>query len=637
MGHQRQNLFRALSTLNTLLILVFILFLIEKLNLSYLLKFGFVFAFLIIAFLKIYCMSAIGGAILEVLSSQEPVVQIRRFHQNVKDLGTRFLFVFVIVYILDFMLFALFPLFRAWRPLYFSFLEAVAAYVLARWAIQKKYMASLSAPRQKAFFDLGFLGVMITAFLLEFILVRFSDLIHFGAFRGTSVVSFAVNYIHIFEFIFCSLHILDDYPQINAEFSNSREIFLVNPMSSGVVQSLEYWFLRGCPPAFVVLKALSPKTYKFREFNRVMWYERYYKKDVLVCITCFTSNCYEAYKIAKEFKKRGAKVVMGGPHVTYLPQEALAFCDSVVIGQAEGIWGQLIRDYEKEELKPQYSGIATEANYAQVQQELLSSPPYVVKEFLETIRGCKFRCHFCTVPALSGGRVRPAPISDFVEVIKKIRPFYRDFAFIDNNIYSDPAYAKDLFAALKPLNIKWRSACSVDIAANQETLQLAKESGCSELLIGYEVSGASLEKDQGGKFAMAQKYLEYTKIIKKAGIKIKGHFIFGFDSDSLKTLFQLWRFCFSIMPRFTVVSMLTPLPGSGVYQDMLDQNRIINLNWRSYALKRMVVRHPHMNHAVMSFFFPLIQALFLMTTSSFGFLLLVFCCTVPFCVDKLFS
>jgi radical SAM superfamily enzyme YgiQ (UPF0313 family) len=208
-------------------------------------------------------------------------------------------------------------------------------------------------------------------------------------------------------------------------------------------------------------------------------------------------------------------------------------------------------------------------------------------------------------------------------LIKKIKPRYSNVTFIDNNIYSDPAYSRELFIALKPLKIRWSSQCSIDIAKNQETLKLARESGCDELLIGYEVSGGSSEKNQGGKFAMAQKYLEYTNIIKKAGINIKGHFIFGFDSDDFKTLLQLWKFCFSIMPQFTIISMLTPLPGSGVYRDMLAQDRIINLNWRSYALNRLVVRHPHMDPTVVSFLFPLIQYLFLATTSFFGLILFV--------------
>jgi radical SAM superfamily enzyme YgiQ (UPF0313 family) len=197
--------------------------------------------------------------------------------------------------------------------------------------------------------------------------------------------------------------------------------------------------------------------------------------------------------------------------------------------------------------------------------------------------------------------------------------------FIDNNIYSDPGYVKELFTALRPLRIKWNSACTIDIAKNQETLKVVRESGCDMLLIGYEVSGGSFERNQGGKFAMAQKYIEYTNVLKKAGIKIKGGFIFGFDSDSVKTLFQLWQFCFSVMPWITSLSVLTPLPGSGVYRDMLAQNRIINLNWRSYtATRELVIRHPQLDHKLVTFFFPLIQVFFFLTTSSLGFMALGF-------------
>ena len=127
------------------------------------------------------------------------------------------------------------------------------------------------------------------------------DFIHIGDFHWRNIVSFILNYIHVFEFIFCSLYILDGYPEINEKFSRQKEVFLINPMGAGIVHSLEYWFLRAPPPVFVVLKALSPKTYKFRDFNRVHWHERYYKSNALVCITCFTSNSYEAFKIAKEF------------------------------------------------------------------------------------------------------------------------------------------------------------------------------------------------------------------------------------------------------------------------------------------------------------------------------------------------
>jgi len=468
-------------------------------------------------------------------------------------------------------------------------------------------------------------SVILGTCLAEVILGIFLNS-HTSSFYGKNVLVFMFSYIHVFEFIFCSLGILDNYPQIKEKFISSKEIFLINPMAADIVQSFGFRiFVPWHPPAFVVLKALTPKTYKFREFNQVIWHERYYKNNGLVCITSFTTNCYEAYKIAKEFKKRGAKVVMGGPHVTYLPNEALAFCDSVIIGQAEGVWRQVISDYEQGTLKSQYKGPANEEDYALVHQELLNAPPNITKDFLETTRGCKFRCHFCSVPALSGGQVRTKSINDIIDLVKKLKPHYPLIKFIDNNIYSDPGYAKELFVALKPLNIKWKSACTIDIAKNEETLKLARESGCDGLFFGYEVSGGSLEKNQGGKFAMAQKYVEYTQIIKKSGIKIAGSFIFGFDSDNLRSFFQL-----SVMPDVSHVAMLTPLPGSVLFREMLTKDRIINMNWRSHDYNRLVVRHPNMDHRWVSFLFPALRIFFLVTTNFSGLMVLVIILFLPF-------
>jgi len=628
MNNQHHHFYRAISTLNSLFIPVLILSLVEILHLSFLSKFSFIF--IMIGLLKIYLMTGISGGILEIISGQELVLRLRRVHQNAKDFWPGFLIVFVIILLVDFLLFARFhSSSHLWRPLYFDVIVALAAYVLARWAIDKKYIRPLGMPRRSIKVNLSFLIVMVCACLLELILVRALDFIHIGAFYWRNIVAFMLSYIHVFEFIYCSMSIFGHYPEIKEEFSSQKEIFLINPMAAEVVQSLGYWMARLYPPVFVVLKALTPKTYKFREFNQVIWHECYYKSNVLVCITCCTTNCYEAYKIAKEFKKRGSTVVMGGTHVTYLPSEALAFCDSVVIGQAEGVWSQVIRDYENKTLKSQYMGAASDADYARVHEELLNSPPFMIKEFLETSRGCKFRCHFCTIPALSEGKVRLASINDIIDLIKKVSLHYRNIRFIDNNIYSDPTYAREFFTALKPLKIKWHAQGTIDIAKNQETLKLAQESGCDRLTFGYEVSGGSFEKNQGGKFAMARKYIEYTNIVKKAGIKVNGLFIFGFDSDNFKTLLKLWKFCFLMMPQYTTVSMLTPLPGSGVYRDMLTQNRIINLNWRSYGLIRMVVRHPQMNHTAVSFFFPLVQTFFSLTTSMRGLMFLVFCYILP--------
>ena len=244
----------------------------------------------------------------------------------------------------------------------------------------------------------------------------------------------------------------------------------------------------------------------------------------------------------------------------------------------------------------------------------------MIKDFLETTRGCKFHCDFCTIPALSGGRVRRKPVEDVVVLIKKMKRKYRIFTFLDNNIYNDPSYARALFKALRPLKIKWGSFCTIDIAKNDEVLKLAKESGCQVLTFGYEISESSNEKDKGGKFAMARKYLEFTRQVKKAGIRVKGNFVFGFDSDKWKSLFILWKFCFQVNPLLTGITLLTPLPGTRVYEDMLRENRILNLNWHDYGSYKFVFKHKYFNNVWMTrFFSPCIPLFFMLTTSKVGY------------------
>jgi radical SAM superfamily enzyme YgiQ (UPF0313 family) len=313
---------------------------------------------------------------------------------------------------------------------------------------------------------------------------------------------------------------------------------------------------------------------------------------------------------------------MGGPHVSYLIDEALEYCDSVVIGEAEGIWPQVVADYENKTLKKKYDGASSDDYHRLVHQELLNSPPEVIKDYLETTRGCKFKCHFCTIPSFSGGRTRRKPVFEVVELLEKVKPKYRDVTFIDNNIYSDPTYARELFKALKPLKMRWTTQCTIDIAKNDETLALAKEAGCTGFLFGYEIYNGSQAKEEGGKYSMAENYLRFTNKIKKAGIQIKAHYIFGYDTDSLKSLWRLWKFCFSIRPFFTIVSLLTPLPGSALYDDMVKENRLTNLNWHNYACHALVFRHKQINNTLLSALYPVIYVVFLLTTSQAGFVFL---------------
>ncbi len=572
---------------------------------------------------RIYFYAGVYGVLLEMLSGESAIFNWKLFHANAKRFWLVCASVSALLLGCNFLTFGLFPernISLAFLSLHF---EIILASLTVSWLIARKYLTPFKIVRRKITINFSEAGILLGLCLAQIILFYLPRMIVIQGWDVFLMCTFISRYVHFLIFLYIAQLILNAYPSIEKNFTSGKELILINPMGPGLLEGIGSLFIRSYPPAFVVLKALTPTDYRVREFNRVIWHDRYYQSGRLVAITCFTSNCYEAYAIAKEFKRRGSKVVMGGPHVTYLPDEALEYCDSVVIGEAEGVWKQVVADYEKNNLQKRYLASARQDYHQEIHQALLHSPPEVIKDYLETSRGCKFRCHFCTIPALSDGRTRQRPVFEIVELLEKVKTKFNQVTFIDNNIYNDPSYAKSLFEAIKPLKIGWSTQCTIDIAKNDETLKLARESGCTGLLFGYEIFGDSLEKEQRGKLAMAENYIKFTRKIQKMGIQIKAHFIFGHESDRYRDLWSLWKFCFSLSPLFTVISILTPLPGAALYQDILKQDRLTNLNWRSYACHALVFRHPHLNSRLLSAAYPFLYAFFLLTTSKGGRVLLV--------------
>ncbi len=616
---------KSFDVLNSVLSLVFAAYLLDVTFARFVyLDYEIVFIVFIFLF-KCFIMSGIYGSLIEIISLEKTLLSFPGLFYNAKRYFFPYLLILAFCLSIHFAFVQLLPSFLGFQiskelpPFLIIFLAMMGYFI-----VYDKYIKPLGLNQRRISIGYRDIKVLFLLYLTDMLVYNLLSLADQGKFDFEKIALIVSQYIHSLEFIFIAQVIVNSYIEIKEKYHVTKELILINPASGGLLTSYAMTALRNYPPFFVVLKAFTPKNYAVRTFNRIPWRRRYFEtnaKDTLVAITCYTSNAYEAYYIASEYKKRGCKVVLGGPHVTYLPEESLAYCDSVIVGEAEGVWREVIEDFESGTLKPKYLGSALENFHAIVQEELMNSPPEIIKDFLETQRGCKFRCHFCTIPGLSQGQVRRKPIGEVVELIKKIRHKYKTIIFIDNDIYSDPQYARELFKALKPLNINWQTQCTIDIAKNDETLRLAKESGCKYLLIGYEIFGDSQEKDQKGKFAMAQRYKQYTEKIKAAGIAIKAHFIFGFDTDTFRSMLSMWRFCFSIKPMVSIMSVLTPLPGSQVYYDFVSKDRIRNLNWRKYTCQNLVFDHPRMDSRKLSITYPLFFLGILCTTSIGGFLL----------------
>jgi radical SAM superfamily enzyme YgiQ (UPF0313 family) len=302
----------------------------------------------------------------------------------------------------------------------------------------------------------------------------------------------------------------------------------------------------------------------------------------LVGIGSNTSEIKRAYEIADTFRKRGVKVVMGGIHVSALPQEAARHADSVVIGEAEGLWEQVLRDFRNQALSkfyrhrhlPDISGLPAPDRI------VLNKKRYLTKNVLQITRGCPHHCIFCSVTRFFGNTYR---VRSQNQVIREIDSMNGNFLiFLDDNIFGDPDYAAGLMEKLIPLKKKWVSQCTLRLANNKKLMDLAAKSGCMGMFIGLEsVSSDSLKAS--GKPIQFDRYREMIQRILDSGIAIDGSFVFGFDNEDVSIFEKTLDFILKIKLPAATFSVLTPYPGTKLMEKLDQEGRIIDRNWEHYS------------------------------------------------------
>jgi radical SAM superfamily enzyme YgiQ (UPF0313 family) len=309
----------------------------------------------------------------------------------------------------------------------------------------------------------------------------------------------------------------------------------------------------------------------------------------LVGLSCMTSNAPRAYALAGEFKKRGKAVVLGGVHPTILPEEALQHADSVVIGEAEGVWPQLLDDYGKGRLQRTYHNPCPPLDkYVPIRcHKGLKKGLFRIIPVMTT-RGCPYDCDFCCVHDIYGPKVRHVPVENVIRYL--IESGGKRFMFLDDNIVGDPRYAKDLFRAMKPLRIKWVGQASLSFACDTELLRLAADSGCGGLFIGLE----SVSESRLGKMRKSlNKVEELEKAVKELmsfGIILMASVIFGFDEDTTGTFGETLEFLNRNRIGTAQFNILTPYPGTRTYRQLKDENRLLTEDWKYYDHTSVVYR-----------------------------------------------
>ncbi len=335
--------------------------------------------------------------------------------------------------------------------------------------------------------------------------------------------------------------------------------------------------------ALPLLAALTPEEYEIELCYETIEDVPFDTDADLIGISSMGHAVHRTIDIAKRFRELGKTVVLGGYMVSLMPQEAQKYADCVMIGDAEETWAQMLYDYSNGELKKVYQKKLTKLETPLPKYEMLLKKK--IGNFLpvQAGRGCPKTCSFCSVYCLYKGHYLKRSIPDVMRDIRRVKELgFKQFLLLDDNIFSDRAYAIELCKEIKKLKMKWMTQCSIDIAKDEELLDIIAKSGCYVLSFGLESITRESLVSMNKAWAHPDKYAEQIRIIQKHGIDISTEMVVGADGDTLQSIRDTAKFIADnhiAVPRFYI---LTPIPGTKFFDEMEEQNRIYNADIYSY-------------------------------------------------------
>ncbi len=312
----------------------------------------------------------------------------------------------------------------------------------------------------------------------------------------------------------------------------------------------------------------------------------------LVGITCMTAAALRAYEISAQFRKKGVPVVLGGMHPTFCYGEAIRHADAVVVGDAEGVWTQVLEDAAKgclqgiykNEIPPSLKGLKRPPRH------LLKGKNYGTIQAVQATRGCANSCDFCSVAAFHHQSQRYRPVEEVRDEIAAMPEKF--FIFIDDNLTADKSYARDLFHALIPLKKKWITQSTLTVAEDPGFVKLAAKAGCIGLFVGLETfSGDNLDAVHKTCHRVEQ-YREAIHLLHSCGIGVEAGIVLGFDNDTPEVFGHTLDMLDTLEVDIIQVSIFTPLPGTPRYRAM--DGRIIDRNPSHYDFHNVVFQPRNM-------------------------------------------
>ncbi len=381
------------------------------------------------------------------------------------------------------------------------------------------------------------------------------------------------------------------------QITTMKKLLLINPVGrrSGYMLSS---ISRFPPLNLAYVAAVTPSNWQIKIVDENL--EEFEFEDAdLVGITAFSSNINRAYEIASVFRKKGIKVILGGIHASMFQDEAVKYVDTVVTGEVESIWETIVNDFEKGNLLSVYTGDKIDFRKTNITPRRDLLHPEYFWQPVQTSRGCPFNCSFCSVTRYLGSEYRLRSPEDVLKELVGIKGQY--ITFVDDNLvgYSEESRnrAKEIFRGMieKKLNKKWWMQTSINASDDEEVVKLAAEAGCMFVFIGFEtISNSTLEQMKKG-INLKTGVDNYKKVVAKFhkyGISVLGAFILGNDYESSIYYKELADFLLESGVDIFQISILTPLPGTRLMEELKDEGRIIYedfpVDWDKYRFSYMV-------------------------------------------------
>jgi radical SAM superfamily enzyme YgiQ (UPF0313 family) len=301
-------------------------------------------------------------------------------------------------------------------------------------------------------------------------------------------------------------------------------------------------------------------------------------KDVdLVGISIDSRTASRSYAIADAYRRRGAKVVLGGIHATACPEEASAHADAVVVSEAEDAWPRLLADFKRGELKPVYRpALPSLAGQPPPRRDLFRSRRYIPFQVVQTMRGCPYPCEFCSVSTANGTTMRFRPADD---VLAELGTLGKLILFADDNVMIHRAYSRDLFTRMIPLGKHWIGQCSLAAVRRLENVELMAASGCKALFVGFESVDEETVRFTGKRQNRPSEYKATIDMLHDHGISVWGSFVFGFDTDDPEVFDRTVQFAVDMRLTMASFAVLTPYPGTTLYKRLLAEGRLTDERW----------------------------------------------------------